>query len=272
MRSRAAAWTAGVALVVAAAVPAVPAIAADPLPPCFPGPTGDPGRPVVPDPASGQLTLPAIPLLPGLPALPGIVYCDPALPLPDGSLPAIPLPPAIPDIPIVDDLLDDLGGLPEVSVPLPDPVPLPVADPVLDEQAPVFTQPSAQAGAESLEFSGIRSVAVVLVRTVDGQQIPAIRVMADSLAMNGFVLDVRPDADSPAAVNDSSRLELRGNVRVYLNSLTATGPGGAAISLLAPTPPPGDELPPTLLRATFGLVGATADSSDWLDTYLRIEE
>lgn len=269
MRARAIAWSAGLALLVAApAVPARPALAAEPLPPCFPGATE--GQWLVPDP-SGGLTLPALPLVPGVLRLPGVVYCDPALPLPPIPLPG-PLPP-LPDPigPIVDGIVDPLlgdSGLPVVG----DPVPVPAPIAVLDEEAPVFTQPAAQAGAGSLEIVGLRSVGIVLVRTIDGDEIPVIRIVADSIAIDDFVLDVRPDEDSAAAVNDSARLELTGNVRVYLQSLTATGPGGVGISLLAPTPVPGDELPPSLLRATFGLVGATADSSVWEHTHLRIAD
>jgi hypothetical protein len=55
-------------------------------------------------------------------------------------------------------------------------------------------------------------------------------------------------------------MELRGHVQVYVDSLTATLPGGACITLGAATPPPGDELPPKLLRVNLGLVGVTADS------------
>jgi len=264
--TRAAAWLAGVGLVVAAAIPAAPALGAeDPLPPCTPGATADPIAPGLP-------RLPLVPLVPGAPRLPGIAYCDPSLPLP--ADPTAPLPDPLEGP--VDGLVDPLlgGGLPLPELPVPDPVPSPAPTPPLavDEQAPTFTQPAAQAGAESLEIGGLQSVGLVLVRTIDGQQVPVIRIAADSIAINGFMLDVRPDADSAAAVNDSDRLEMNGSVRVYLQSLTATGPDGLAISLLAPTPPPGDELPPTLLRVTFGLVGATADSSAWIHTHLRIVE
>ncbi|MBO9577449.1 MAG: hypothetical protein J7480_01595 [Microbacteriaceae bacterium] len=297
MIRRRVAWVTGLVLAAAGAagstVPAAPALAADPLPPCFPSPEGGLAQPLVPDPATGQLTLPAVPLVTGLLRLPGVVYCDPGLPLPeliDGQpilpglppldLPDVPLPPIpVPELPplpgpmgpVVDGVLDPvLGGVPVLEVPLPGEVAA-AAPVVLDEEAPLFTQPAAQAGADSISISGLQSVSIVKVRTSSGE-VPVVRILADAVAMDGFMLDVRPSADSAAAVNDSARLELNGHVRVYLQSLTATGPGGLAINLLAPTPVPGDELPPALVRATFGLVGATADSSVWADTHLRIVE
>lgn len=149
--------------------------------------------------------------------------------------------------------------------------PIPLQLPLtLDEQAPVFTQPAAQMGAQSLEISGLHSLNLVLVRTVDGAQVPVIRIIADRVAIGGFTLDVRRDASGPAAVNTSDRMEVDGDVHVYLQSLSATLPGGGGISLLAPTPLPGDELPPTLLGVSFGLVGVTADSSVWTQTDLRL--
>ncbi len=263
MIPRAAAWATGFGLAIAMALmPGIPASAADPLPPCTIGALSKPILPGLPGVA-------LIPLLPGVAPLPGVAYCDPGLQLPVD--PPAPLQGLIPGP--VDGIIGSIAGGDGLSLPLPEPV-APAAPavppPVLDTDAPVFTQPAAQAGAASLEISGLQSVGIVLVRTISGAQVPVIRIEADMIAIDGFTLDVRPNADSDAAVNDSDRMELDGDVRVYLQSLTATGPDGVGISLLAPTPVPGDELPPALLRVTFGLVGAIADSSDWVHTDLRV--
>jgi len=128
-----------------------------------------------------------------------------------------------------------------------------------DTGAPVFTQPAAQLGGSSISFSGLQSVSAVTVPLADGSRIPVLKLAADDIVIDGFMLDVRK-ATGPALVSTADRMELRGHVEVYVDSLTATLPGGAGITLGAATPPPGDELPPTLLRVNLGLVGVTADS------------
>lgn len=128
-----------------------------------------------------------------------------------------------------------------------------------DTGAPVFTQPAAQLGGSSISFSGLQSVSAVTVPLADGSRIPVLKLVADDIVIDGFMLDVRK-ATGPALVSTADRMELRGHVEVYVDSLTATLPGGAGITLGAATPPPGDELPPTLLRVNLGLVGVTADS------------
>ena len=58
----------------------------------------------------------------------------------------------------------------------------------------------------------------------------------------------------------ADRMELRGHVQVYVDSVTATLLDGTPITLGASTPPPADGLPPQLLKVNLGLVGVTADS------------
>jgi len=252
----------------------MPAVAAAaPLPPCFPTTSPVPDvQAVVPDPAGTGTWVPAVPLLVHLLRLPGVVYCDPSLPLPDLSSLGTILPGGLiaSGTQVIRQLVPELPHLPVVPA-IPGAPAAPAETPiVLDESAPLFTQPAAQAGAERLSIEGLRSVDIVEVRVTGGDTIPAIRIIADAVTIDGFMLDVKPEAGGPAAVNTSDRMVLRGNAKVYLQSLTATGPGGLGISLLAPTPVPGGELPPTLVRATFGLVGSTADSSDWIHTDLRM--
>lgn len=159
---------------------------------------------------------------------------------------------------------------PSPIIPLPNPLPTPrageatpppdaPAPAVPDEGSPVFTQPAAQLGGSSISFSGLHSVSVVTVPLVDGTRTPVIKIAADEIVIKGFMLDVRK-ATGPSLVSTADTMTLHGHVQVYVDSATATLPDGTGISLGAATPPPGNELPPTLLRVTLGLVGVTADS------------
>jgi hypothetical protein len=129
----------------------------------------------------------------------------------------------------------------------------------------VFTQPSAQLGVSSLSFTGLKGLALVSVRLADGSRIPALRLRADSITMDGFSLTVRA-ATGPKLVTKADRMELKGDVSVYLNSITATDANGKSITLGADTPPPADGITPTLLRVTLGLVGNTADQIIYTNT------
>ena len=128
-----------------------------------------------------------------------------------------------------------------------------------DEEAPVFTLPAAQLGGSSISITGLRSVTVVTVPLANGTRARAIKLVADDVVVTDFLLDVRK-ATGPSLVTTADRMELRGTVQVYLDSLTATLPDGTPLTFGAATPPPGDELPATLLRVNLGLVGVTADS------------
>ena len=155
---------------------------------------------------------------------------------------------------------------PSPLIPLPNPLDdgaTPPAEPsvpaVPDEGAPIFTQPAAQLGGSSISFTGLQSVSVVTVPLAGGTRIPVLKLVADDIVIKDFLLDVRK-ATGPSLVSTADRMELRGHVQVYVDSLSATLIDGTGITLGAATPPPGDELPPTLLRVNLGLVGVTADS------------
>ena len=180
------------------------------------------------DPAPGPVD--SLPFVPG-----------PLVPLPG---PTIPLP-GLPGAPPAAEQTPDATGTPIAAVP--------------DEGAPVFTLPAAQLGGSSISIAGLRSVTVVTVPLANGTRTPVLKLVADDVAITDFLLDVRK-ATGPSLVTTADRMELRGNVQVYLDSLTATLPDGTPLTFGAATPPPGDELPSTLFRINLGLVGVTADS------------
>lgn len=140
-----------------------------------------------------------------------------------------------------------------------------------DATAPVFTQPPAQLGSSSLSFSGLKGISVVTVPLADGSRIPVLKISADSITIDGFSLTVRKDT-GPKLATTADQMALRGNVQVYLDSVTATGPDGKTLTLGAATPPPADGLPPQLLRVTLGLVGVTADSIHFTNPHQHLTE
>jgi hypothetical protein len=158
---------------------------------------------------------------------------------------------------------------PSPIIPLPGGIGLPPAAPpratptpvigVPDAGAPTFTLPAAQLGGSSLSISGLHSVTVVTVLLANGTRTTALKIVADGVTVRDFLLDVRK-ATGPSLVTNATRMELKGNVQVYLDSLTASLLDGTALTLGANTPPPGNELPPTMLRVNLGLVGVTAHS------------
>lgn len=142
--------------------------------------------------------------------------------------------------------------------------------PATPDDSTVFTQPSAQLSSSSLEIGGLSGLALVQVPLADGSKTTVIRLSADRVAMDGFTLDVRGESNGTSAVTTDARMELRGHVQVYLNSVTAELPGGEHLTLGADTPPPGGELPSTWTRVDLGLVGATADDITHTGSDLRI--
>jgi hypothetical protein len=128
-----------------------------------------------------------------------------------------------------------------------------------------FTQPSAQLGVTSLSFTGLKGIALVTVHLADGRRIPALRLRADSITMDGFALTVRA-ATGPMLITKADRMQLKGDVSVYLNSITATDANGKSFTLGADTPPPKDGITPKLLRVTLGLVGNRADQIIYTNT------
>jgi hypothetical protein len=187
-------------------------------------------------------------------------------PTPTGSLPGVPGVPGLPTPPV--------PGSPTAPGATPTPTPTPTAPAAPagpDAGAPVFTQPPASLGSSSLSFSGLRGVSVVTVPLADGSRIPVLKISADSITIDGFSLTVRKDT-GPKLATTADQMALRGNVQVYLDSVTATGPDGKSITLGAATPPPADGLPPQLLRVTLGLVGVTADSIHFTAPHQHLTE
>lgn len=142
------------------------------------------------------------------------------------------------------------GGIPVIPI---------VATP--DTDAPTMTLPAAQLGGSSLSFTGLQAVSLVTVPLANGDRTTVIRLAADSITITDFSLDVRPTGDVPGLVSTATRMTLRGNVVVYVNSVSATLLGGTGLTLGADTPLPTNEsLPSTLLGVNLGLVGVTARS------------
>jgi len=127
-----------------------------------------------------------------------------------------------------------------------------------DPNAPTFGNPAAQLGASSMTITGLTSVTVVTVSHADGTTVPVLKIVADDIVLMDAVIDVRSTSGS-GLVTSSPRMELQGNVQVYLDSITATLPDGTIVTL-GPAAPPSSGLPPTLGAVTLGLVGTVADS------------
>lgn len=193
--------------------------------------------------------------------LPIFSSCDPSTPSPSPSSgtpsPALPLP-GLPSAP----------GTPVTGSATPAPAPTPASP---DGAAPVFTQPPAQLGSNSLSFTGLKGATVVTVAMADGSRIPVIKISADTITIQGFSLNVRKQT-GPVLLTTADTMTLSGNVQVYLDSATATLPDGTPLTLGASTPPPNSGLPPQLLRVTLGLVGATADSIVYTNTKQHLSE
>jgi hypothetical protein len=173
--------------------------------------------------------------------IPLLTQCDPATPSP------APTP----------------GPVQTPIIPLPGPGATPGAAPpaaaLADAEAPTFTLPAAQLGGSSISIEGLRSVTAVTVPLANGTRTPVLKIVADDVVVDDFLLDVRK-ATGPSLVTNATRMHLHGNVRIYLDSITGSLLDGTALTLGAATPPPGSELPPTLLRVNLGLVGVTAES------------
>jgi hypothetical protein len=128
-----------------------------------------------------------------------------------------------------------------------------------DPKAPVMTLPAAQLSGSSLSFTGLQSVSLVKIPLVNGSQVPVIKLVANSITIDNFVLDVRR-ATGPSLVTTSGQMVVSGNVTAYLDSVTGTTVSGLGLTLgTDATPPPGNELPTQLLRVNLGLVGIDAN-------------
>ncbi|CAN5404181.1 hypothetical protein BH09ACT1_BH09ACT1_21240 [soil metagenome] len=134
-----------------------------------------------------------------------------------------------------------------------------IADAIADPDAPVLTLPAAQLGGSSISIGGPQLISVVTVPLANGTRTPVLKLVADSIMIDDFTLEVGAGTPHPL-LTTSDRMELRGRVVVYLDSATATLADGTALTFGAATPPSSGQLPPTLLRVNLGLVGVTAGS------------
>ncbi|GAA1439190.1 hypothetical protein [Leifsonia poae] len=167
------------------------------------------------------------------------------LPLPIAPVPTIPLP----------------GGGSSTGTPTPGATTAPTAPPVApkpDAGSPTFTLPAAQLTGSSISFAGIPTVSVVKVPLANGMTTPVLKLTADDIVITDFHLNVRK-ATGPQLLTDAGRMELRGHVQVYVDSVTAVLGDGTPLTLGADTPPPDGKVPAALLRVHLGLVGVTAD-------------
>lgn len=204
---------------------------------------------------SGPATGPGIPTLSPVP--PGSVPTDPGALLPGvGSVAsAVPVPGAGSALPVPAPTADPTSGAP---------VPAP-----RDGGTPIFTKTPASMGSEGLSFTGLSSVSVVTVPTVDGSGMRVLKITADSITIKGFTLTVR-QPQGPGLVTSADTMVLSGHVTVYLGSITGTTSGGRSLTLGTDTPPPLDDIAPGLLRVTMGLVGSIADSITYTNTNQRM--
>jgi len=139
-----------------------------------------------------------------------------------------------------------------------------------DDSAYRMTLPAGQLGGSSISISGIHQLGLVTVKKVDGSSFPVIKLQADDVVITGFLLDVRR-ATGPALVSTADRMELKGHVSVWLDSLTGSTLGGLGLTLgTDQTPPPSSELPPKLLRVNLGLVGTSADSISYVNLHQEL--
>ncbi|MFB4351009.1 hypothetical protein [Microbacterium sp. CR_7] len=199
-----------------------------------------------------------------------LIYCPDPEPQPDPAAPSESPAPADPQDPILPT--DPLLPLDPAETPAPvDPVAAPV-DPVpapVDDAAPIFTGTPASLGSTSLSFTGLSGISIVTVPTVDGGGVRALRISADSITIEGFSLTVRPPG-GPGLVTTADTMTLRGDVSVYLGSVSASAIGGEPLTIGLDTPPPLTDIEPGLLNVTMGLVGSTADSITYANTDQRI--
>lgn len=153
---------------------------------------------------------------------------------------------------------DNAGGIP--------PVPL-VATP---DDSMTFTLPASQLGGSSISFGSIPIVSLVTVRLADGSRTTVIKLQSDSVTIDDFVLDVKKTAGGDAGVTTSNRMVLSGHVSAYVDSASATLPGGLGLTLGADTPLPQGELAQTWLGVHLGLVGVISDSMTMTPSHLSV--
>lgn len=198
--------------------------------------------------------------------IPLFMSCGTPSPAPTPSpSPSLPLPLPLPG-----------GGLPSGTPSMVPgaPAPTPSAPPAPatpDDSAPVFTLPAAQLTGSSISFSGIPTVSAVEVPLADGSKTTVLKLTADDIVITDFHLNVRK-ASGPSLLTDAGRMELRGHVQVYVDSVTATLLDGTPLTLGAATPLPDKQVPASLLRVHLGLVGVTANSISLIPSHQVLNE
>ena len=224
-----------------------------PSPSPAPG-TPKPSAPATPAPGAGT------PTIPGIPAGGS-----------DGSVPAVPLPGSDGSGAQQPGAATPSSGATDSAHPSPTAKPSPknAVKATREDGAPIFTRTPASMGSRGLSFTGLHSIGIVSVPTVDGGSVRTLKISADSITITGFSLTVRPP-NGPGLVTTADTMTLQGHVSVYLGSITATTSNGRSLTLGTDTPPPLDDVAPGLLRVTMGLVGSTADSISYTNTDQRI--
>lgn len=259
---RTASLMAVLALSVASTLGATAAATADPAPLCN-SKTGCDS----PDASGpGASSKPSAPSTPGVPTT---SPTDPASPGPSES----PAPTDEPTDPATPDPT-------ESGIPTKEPTEEPSEEPTepvkaqKDDDAPIFTKTPAALGSESLSFKGLSGLAIVKVPTADGGSTRALKISADQIKIEGFSLTVSPPehAGKGGLVTKADTMTLKGDVDVYIGSITATTKDGSSLTIGTDTPPPLDDVKPGLLRVTMGLVGSTADSITYSNTDQAIIE
>lgn len=260
---RTASLVAVLALSVASTLSATAAATADPAAPLCNSQTGCES----PDASGpGESSKPKVPSSPGAPTP---SPTDPSTPGPSES----PAPKDEPTDPATPDPTE--SGIP-TKEPTEEPSEEP-SEPVKaqkDDDAPIFTKTPAAMGSESLSFKGLSGIAIVKVPTADGGSTRALKISADEIKIEGFSLTVSPpeQAGEGGLVTKADTMTLKGDVEVYIGSITATTKDGSSLTIGTDTPPPLDDVEPGLLRVTMGLVGSTADSIEYTNTDQAIVE
>ncbi|MBE8147162.1 hypothetical protein IOD13_17475 [Brevibacterium casei] len=137
-----------------------------------------------------------------------------------------------------------------------------------DDDAPIFAKTPASLGSEKLVHGAERRLDRLGAHRGRGS-IRALKITADSITITGFSLTVRPPGE-PGLVTKADEMTLKGDVSVYIGSITATTKDGKSLTIGTDTPPPLDDVEPGLVRVTMGLVGSMADSISYSNTDQKI--
>ncbi|GAB2451472.1 DUF6114 domain-containing protein [Xylanimonas ulmi] len=159
---------------------------------------------------------------------------------------------------------------PSVTVEVPPSAPLPPEEglPLVlggNEDPDVFAIP-ADLKASDLRISGLRTIALVSVPVGagSGERRAAIKLVADHVEVVGFSLTTYTDGGAAGTRTTASSVTMDGSATMYLTSVSASGPDGEAIRLLADDPPQSvTALLLALTDPTIGLLGATSDRQVW---------